>query len=342
MIRLIVILSAVCLLPASITGQTHEQLDRDYEHFKKVYKAAMSDYDAPSPDFPDTLDKSPEILPEWLKMSPENNRKYYIPGISTPGLPDSMASRQARINALMLLALMKNGIYFDMNDYFVNSKADLGLSSKFNKITEFKAFFTYNPAELKEIEHTITRFDEKVYLFEWKTDSSIDRQMDSLVVEGFTFLTEYQKQSRYQQEFILDYSAAVYRNDTKQDSCNFKNITIGNISEINYQFNDSSQKLPRQYYKYRMRANDVADADTTISSKLYYGLWNALITNVLFHLTRKAEINDVIISSTADNYRQKKNIYLNRQLADYRMRAKLNTICISGNDLMTNIQIIKQ
>lgn len=324
------------------TAQEIGKTEKEYRKFKKIYHKAVPKIRPSADNEEDPLDKSPDMLPSWFTNSFIQDGKQLIPGISCPALPDSLALKQARMHALILQALMNEAIYFDMHDHFVNAENHEGEYSKFNKITEFKAGFTFNPASLEPVEQHFTRFGETIILYEVNNDSLQSRQQDSIRVNGFIFGTELQKNDRYQNEFIIDYQSLLYEDGSVSDSCRYKNIGVGKLSEIKSFMNGDEMDIPIQYYKYKPSGKTGPEVDTLRSSKLYYGLWNALITDILLKLPSYAQNNDVIISGTGDNYRQQKNISLNRQLTGYRLKARLNAIAISGNDLITNLQIIKQ
>ncbi|MCF8303192.1 MAG: hypothetical protein K9I94_07960 [Bacteroidales bacterium] len=324
------------------TAQETGGTDEGYRKFRKVYHKALPEIRPSADNEEDTLDKSPDILPSWFTNSFNRDEKQFIPGISSPALPDSLALQQTRMHALILQALMNHARYFDMHDHFMNVEDLEGEYSKFNKITEFKAGFTFNPASLKAAEQHTTRFGEKIILYKVNDDSLQPRQQDSIRVNGFIFVTELQKNDRYQNEFIIDYQSVLYEDGSVSDSCRYKNIGVGKLSEIKSFMNGDELDIPVQYYKFKSAGEPNALVDTLRSSKLYYGLWNALITDILLKLPSYAQNNDVIISGTGDNYRQQKNISLNRQLTGYRLKTRLNAIAISGNDLSTNLQIIKQ
>lgn len=316
-----------------LIGQDFKAIENDYNKFKKIYGKRVNKIE--NSGTKDTLNYYPiEQLPAWL--SRVYNPEQAFLSASFPITNDSLRILSGQSNALIIYAILNRSIFIDFYDLFVNEYNNETLSSKFKNIIEFNAYLSFNHSDLVQLKQKNTRYQEEISMFRL---SNNHKNTDSLWLTGFLFFNEYGQGENYHDEYIIDYHVEFYENQRLKYVSQYKNITNGKMSDIQFRFDTVKYKVPQVYYRYFIdRDVDLAKGK---KSRLYYGFYNGMITNLLFNLTTGTTGNNFVISSLNNNYSNKKYNELIREIQKYPNKAEIIQFMIDGDYLKSNIKYTK-
>lgn len=315
---------------------------QDFQSGSSIYQVFDREMEKYSPSKNDYRKHKPlrSVLPSWWNKIPATaGDTLFVPGVSDPGLPDSLAITQAVIRAAAIAGLTSSCKSALLSDYYINE----GNSVPDSKFQEMYRFSSQLPVDLKEIrvvKSAKLKSGEVLVHCAIPTTKQINGK-HQVKSEGYLYTYEVE---------INGKNVLVWKYCHTLSSGQSGNVTWLPDTTIFYQVNNQfkgirnlRQKLvknPKMYDYYysppEKSGTEVNNNQNTSSCSA--GLWVALLNNIFaqysFYIKKHTEQTQTVQDQTDKSRKE-----LNREKSAMKLRFKIQQLSLVQNGLMINTSI---
>mgnify|MGYP001468117514 CR=1 FL=1 len=338
-------LIALFLFPRlNLPGQTRDSNDRQTIRHSSVYRdfeKEMEHYENSGCDSALRIPVS-SALPSWFEDAGcHQDDTIFIPGISDPGLPDTIAKQQAFLRACALCALSRKTSGRCFSDYYLKN-VQASVDSKYEEIYQFTSLANTMMHGIRIVRDTILRSKEAIMLVAaplFPADISPGRSFE---FDGYLYNYEvevagHNRMLKKIRSVISGQGPGFLVPDPDSLSVYLVNRHFTGVRSL------QSRKFPAydrfEYYYKSKNGKNIPDPDVkTTGSSCKTGLWIALVNQVFDQLSYFVKAHTTRVQAVNDNT-QNTRIELNREKNAVNLKFTIEKIDLTDNTLKVQIKI---